>query len=73
MNKTQPSYARVKVQLDLLVDKPEFVQMQIGNNNNQENKLGKVKIQYDSLPSYGKRCRIQGHKEKERMILHPEL
>uniref|UniRef100_A0A0V0IHY0 Putative ovule protein n=1 Tax=Solanum chacoense TaxID=4108 RepID=A0A0V0IHY0_SOLCH len=73
INKTRPSCARVKVQLDMLVDKPQYVQMQIENNNNQEIKIIKVKIQYDSLPSYCKKCRIQGHKEEECRILHPEL
>ncbi|KAG5581018.1 hypothetical protein H5410_051645 [Solanum commersonii] len=50
INKTRPSCARVKVQLDMLVDKPQYVQLQIENNNNQEIKIIKVKIQYDSLP-----------------------
>ncbi|WMV12948.1 hypothetical protein MTR67_006333 [Solanum verrucosum] len=54
INKTRPSCARVKVQLDLLTDKPEFVQMQLENNDIQENSIVKIKIQYDSLPAYCK-------------------
>ncbi|KAG5585313.1 hypothetical protein H5410_045747 [Solanum commersonii] len=36
INKTRPSYARVKIQLDLLAEKPEYVQMEIENETRQE-------------------------------------
>uniref|UniRef100_A0A0V0ITI4 Putative ovule protein n=1 Tax=Solanum chacoense TaxID=4108 RepID=A0A0V0ITI4_SOLCH len=45
INKTRPRCARVKVQLDLLTEKPEFVQLQLENNDNQENSVVKIKIQ----------------------------
>jgi len=48
INKPRPSCARVKVQVDLLAEKPEFVQMQLEDENTFENRVVTVKIQYDS-------------------------
>ncbi|WMV38510.1 hypothetical protein MTR67_031895 [Solanum verrucosum] len=45
INKPRPSCARVKVQMDLLVEKPEFVQMQLEDENTFENRVVTVKIQ----------------------------
>ncbi|KAK6784159.1 hypothetical protein RDI58_017613 [Solanum bulbocastanum] len=72
INKTQPSCARVKVQVDLLAEKPEVVQMQFEDQNTIENRVVTV-IQYDSLPAYCMKCKIQGHGEDECRVLHPEL
>ncbi|KAH0705479.1 hypothetical protein KY289_010555 [Solanum tuberosum] len=73
INKTRPSCARVKVQVDLLAEKPEFVQMQLEDENTLENRVVTVKIQYDSLLAYCKNCKLQGHSEEECRVLHPEL
>ncbi|KAG5577692.1 hypothetical protein H5410_057826 [Solanum commersonii] len=63
INKTHPSCARVKVQVDLLAEKPEFVPMQLEDENTLENRVVTVKIWYDSLPAYCKKCKLQGHGE----------
>ncbi|KAH0706418.1 hypothetical protein KY285_010920 [Solanum tuberosum] len=47
INKTRPSCGRVKVQVELLAEKPEFVQMQLEDENTLENRVVTVKIQYD--------------------------
>ncbi|KAH0722504.1 hypothetical protein KY289_005548 [Solanum tuberosum] len=73
INKTHPSCARVKVQVDLLTEKPEFVQMQLEDENTLENRVVTVKIQYASLLVYCKKCKLQGHGEEECRVLHPEL
>ncbi|KAK4713782.1 hypothetical protein R3W88_019689 [Solanum pinnatisectum] len=73
INKTRPSCARVKVQVDLLAKKPEVVQMQLEDENTLENRVVSVRIQYDSLPAYCMKCKIQGHGKEECRVLHPEL
>ncbi|KAG5577842.1 hypothetical protein H5410_057976 [Solanum commersonii] len=52
INKTRPNCARVKVQVNLLADKPEVVQMQLEDENTLENRVVTMRIQYDSLPAY---------------------
>ncbi|KAG5600400.1 hypothetical protein H5410_031770 [Solanum commersonii] len=47
--------------------------MQLENNDNQENLVVKIKIQYDSVPAYCKQCKLQGHAEDDCRVLHPEL
>ncbi|KAK6803409.1 hypothetical protein RDI58_001193 [Solanum bulbocastanum] len=61
INKTRPSCARVKVQVDLLADKPEVVQLQLEDENTLENRVVTVRIQYDFLPIYCMKCKIQRH------------
>lgn len=52
MNKTRPSCARVKVQIDLLAELPKFVNMEIENEEEGTSRCEKVNIQYDFLPKY---------------------
>ncbi|KAH0688994.1 hypothetical protein KY289_016352 [Solanum tuberosum] len=73
INKTRPSCARVKVQVDLLTEKPEFVQMQLEDESTLEKRIINVRIQYDSLPAYCMKCKLLGHGEEECRVLHPEL
>lgn len=72
-NKTRPSRARVKLQLDLLAERPQFVQIEIEDENTNATRSVKVKIKYDNILSYRRKCKIQGHMEDECRILHPEL
>ncbi|KAG5595474.1 hypothetical protein H5410_036706 [Solanum commersonii] len=71
-NKTRPSCARVKVEVDLLGEFPKRI------NLGMRMKTGEVKekwihINYDYVPKYCKSCMLQGHNEKECFIIHPEL
>lgn len=64
INKTRPSYARVKVLIDLLVGLPKKVRMDIDNEAIGETRTKWVNIQYDYIPKYCIECRLQGHNEK---------
>lgn len=71
-NPTRSSYARVRVEVDLLKEFPKRINMGV------RNKIGKVRekqinINYDYVPKYYKSCKIQGHNEHQCYVLHPEL
>ncbi|KAF3685427.1 hypothetical protein FXO37_00638 [Capsicum annuum] len=42
-------------------------------SSGKEARVDKIKIKYNFLPKYCKRCKLQGHKEDECRSLHPEL
>ncbi|KAK4706479.1 hypothetical protein R3W88_033957 [Solanum pinnatisectum] len=73
INKTRPSCARVKVQVDLLADLPKVIELEVRNEDTETSRVEKVKIQYDLLPKYCQTCKLQGHAEMECRVLHPEL
>lgn len=58
VNKTRNSCSRVKVQVDLFVDFPMYVKMDIVNYNNKESRIEQVKIKYDFLLKYFKGCKL---------------
>ncbi|KAK4726526.1 hypothetical protein R3W88_031443 [Solanum pinnatisectum] len=72
-NKTRPSCARVKVEVDLLGEFPKRINVGVRNKNTGEIKEKWIKINYDYMPKYCKNCKLQGHNEKECFVLHPEL
>lgn len=73
INKTWPSCARVKVQVDLLVDLPKFVKLEIEDLISQSSRVERIKVLCDILPKYCKKYKLQGHNEDDCSILHPEL
>ncbi|KAG5602026.1 hypothetical protein H5410_033396 [Solanum commersonii] len=73
INKTRPSCARVKVQVDLLADLPKVIELEVRNEDTKTSRVEKVKIQYDLLPKYCQTCKLQGHPEMKCRVLHPEL
>ncbi|KAF3641418.1 hypothetical protein FXO38_09638 [Capsicum annuum] len=73
INKTRPSCARVKVQLDLLTERQQYVMIDIENEATKEVRRINVKIKYDILPTYHTNCKLQGHEEAKCRVLHPEL
>ncbi|WMV47242.1 hypothetical protein MTR67_040627 [Solanum verrucosum] len=73
INKTRPSCARVKVQVDLLGELPTMVELEITDPIKNTSRVEKVRVIYDMLPKYCKKCRLQSHNEEECRILHPEL
>lgn len=52
INKTRPSYAKVKVQVDLLFDFFKFVELEVVNEAIYLSKVEIVKVQYDMLHKY---------------------
>ncbi|KAG5594237.1 hypothetical protein H5410_035469 [Solanum commersonii] len=73
INKTRPSCARVKVQVNLLVDLPKFVELEIEDPISQSSRVERIKVLYDVLPRYCKKCKLQGHNKDDCSVLHPEL
>ncbi|KAK4380770.1 hypothetical protein RND71_002632 [Anisodus tanguticus] len=58
-NKTTPSSARVKVEVDLLKSHPKSVLIQVGEG--AEITSTSQRIRYDFLPKYCPNCKLQGH------------
>ncbi|KAH0666513.1 hypothetical protein KY285_027719 [Solanum tuberosum] len=73
INKTRPSCARVKVQVNLLADLPKVIELEVRNEDTKTSRVEKVKIQYDFLPKYCQTCKLQGHPEMKCRVLHPGL
>ncbi|KAH0776097.1 hypothetical protein KY290_007508 [Solanum tuberosum] len=73
INKTRPSCARVKVQVDLMANLPKRVEIEVINPETKNTRIEKIKIQYDFLSKYCQTCKLQGHNEEECRSLHPEL
>lgn len=73
INKTRPSCARVKVQVDLLGELPNLVELEVADPIKNTSRVEKIREVYDMLPKYCKKCRLHGHNEEECKILHPEL
>lgn len=73
INKTRPSCAKIKVQVDLSFDFPKFFEMEIVNEETKESRVEHVKIQYDMMPKYYNHCKVQGHAKQESRSVHPEI
>ncbi|KAH0714657.1 hypothetical protein KY284_007562 [Solanum tuberosum] len=73
INKTRPSCARVKVQVNLMANLPKRVEIEVINPETKNTRIEKIKIQYDFLPKYCHTCKLQGHNEEECRSLRPEL
>ncbi|KAK4348313.1 hypothetical protein RND71_031068 [Anisodus tanguticus] len=70
-NKTRPSSARVKVEVDLLQSHPKSVLIQVGEG--AEITSTQQRIRYDFLPKYCTNCKLQGHDATGCWKLNPEL
>ncbi|KAK4348316.1 hypothetical protein RND71_031071 [Anisodus tanguticus] len=70
-NKTRPSSARVKVEVDLLKVHPKSVLIQMGEG--AEITSTQQRIRYDFLPKYCTNCKLQGHDSIGCWKLNPEL
>lgn len=71
-NKIRPSYARVKVEVDLMKELPKRVN--VGMKKKTREIVDKwISIKYDYLPKYCKTCKLQGHGEEECFALCVEL
>uniref|UniRef100_A0A0V0GMA7 Putative ovule protein n=1 Tax=Solanum chacoense TaxID=4108 RepID=A0A0V0GMA7_SOLCH len=67
-NQTRPSFARVKVEVDLLSDFPKRINIRV---RKQSGVKIWVQINYDHIPKYCANYRLQGHIEHECYALHP--
>lgn len=56
--KTRPSFAGVKVQVDLMASFPNFVELEIEDPITKVSRVEKINIQYDMLPKYSKKCKL---------------
>ncbi|KAK4733469.1 hypothetical protein R3W88_007730 [Solanum pinnatisectum] len=72
LNKTKPSCARVKVEVDLMGDFPNRINVGVRKRTGEVVEKW-ISIKYDYLPKYCNTCKLQGHNEKECFIIHPEL
>lgn len=71
-NKTRPSCARTKVDVDLMGEFPK--QIKIGIKKDGAEVLEKwIPIKYDYVSKYCKTCSIQGHDEIQCYVKNPEL
>lgn len=53
----------VKLQLDLAVKLPEYVEVKVVNKKMNTNRIQIIKIQYDMLPKYCHNYKLQDHEE----------
>ncbi|KAK4373753.1 hypothetical protein RND71_009137 [Anisodus tanguticus] len=70
-NKTRPSCAKVKVEVDLLKEHPKRIQIHVAKGKEIQSKW--FSIRYDHLPNYCKTCKLQGHDEIGCWLLNPNL
>ncbi|KAG5572392.1 hypothetical protein H5410_062158 [Solanum commersonii] len=73
INKTRPSCERVKVQVNLLGELPKFVELEVVDPVKNSSNVEKIKVVYDMLPKYCRKCKLQGHNEDDYRFLHLEL
>lgn len=73
INKTSPSCARVKVQVDLLSEFPKFIELEVVNEAAQSASVESIKVQDDMLTKYCKTFKLQGPDEGNFRVPHPEL
>ncbi|XP_049378009.1 uncharacterized protein LOC125842724 [Solanum stenotomum] len=71
-NKTRPSCARVKVEVNLLDEFPKRIKIGIRKENGEVQEKW-IPIRYDYLPKYCMTCSIQGHDEDQCYVKHPAL
>ncbi|KAH0655661.1 hypothetical protein KY285_030543 [Solanum tuberosum] len=71
-NRTRPSCARVKVEVDLLGDFPKRINIEMRKKSGDVVEKWVV-INYDYVLKYCRSCKLQGHNEKDCYIIHPEL
>ncbi|KAK4378142.1 hypothetical protein RND71_000004 [Anisodus tanguticus] len=70
-NKTRPSCARVKIEIDLLKEHPKRFQIEAADETGIKSKW--YPFRYDFLPKYCTNCKLQGHELSGCWKLHPEL
>ncbi|KAK4731188.1 hypothetical protein R3W88_024176 [Solanum pinnatisectum] len=72
-NQSRPSYARVKVEVDLFSDFPKRIKIGVRKQSTGVVVEKWIRMKYDYVPKYCTACKLQRHNEKACYILHPEL
>ncbi|KAH0722187.1 hypothetical protein KY285_004803 [Solanum tuberosum] len=72
-NQSRPSYARVKVEVDLLSGFPKRIKIGVRKQSTGEVVKKWIRIKYDYVPKYCKTSKLQGHDENACYIVHLEL
>lgn len=72
-NKSRPSCAKIKVQVDLTKEFPKRINVGIRKSTMGEILSTWIMIRYDYMSKYFKSCKLQGHTEAECFILHLDL
>ncbi|KAK4355058.1 hypothetical protein RND71_024029 [Anisodus tanguticus] len=70
-NKSRPSCARVKVEIDLLKEHPSKFQIRVGGGEKATSKW--YPYRYDFLPKYCTHCKLQGHDVNGCWKMNPDL
>ncbi|KAH0651959.1 hypothetical protein KY284_031871 [Solanum tuberosum] len=60
-NKSRPSCAKIKVEVDLLRDFPKRINVGVMKASSGEIISKWINIKYDYMPKYCKTCKLQGH------------
>lgn len=61
------------MQVDLFDVLPEFVEIEIKGKGENSSRVLKIRVEYDILPKYCKRCKMQGHNKDDCSIIYPKL
>lgn len=64
INKTNPSYARVKVQVDLTATLSNCAEVEVVNNKTNETMVQSIRIQYDMMPKYCNTSKLKDMKRR---------
>lgn len=71
-NQTRRSYARVKVEVNLLQEFPKRIKIVIRRADGEVTEKW-VLIKYDYVSKYCTMCKLQGHNEQQCYVLYPKL
>lgn len=72
-NGTRPSCAKVKVEVNLLINLPQRIKIVEEEDETGPEESKWIMIRYDYMPKYYKSCKKQGHKEEECWVINPYL
>lgn len=59
--------------MDLLGELPNLVELEVADPIKNTSRVEKIRVVYDMLPKYCKKCILHRHNEEACRILHPEL
>lgn len=72
-NKSRAGYAKIKVKVNLLREISKRINVGVKKIGSGKIMFTWIKIRYDYMKKYCKACKLQGHKEAECFVIHPQL